>query len=177
MKVPVIADDGCTYDNNAVTEWLTSTRRSSTTNPEITFKHLVFNKALRKAIDEWRSQGFVQNISDLDDFELDRNEVPMFACLCNWTLAIMGQDKNFSVNLELLSRKSDFFFRVKRLQNETDGEIRLHTPATVPEKEVRTQPRAFNKCRSLAHALTFSHRSSLIRYCMPPACLSSTPMS
>ena len=157
MENPVIADDGCTYDNEAISEWLKSTKRSPTTNAEMRWRLLVSNKALRQTIGEWRSQSIVRKISDIDDFELDANDLSNLIYPSDWTLAVTGLDKKYLVSLDLLSRRSDFFFRVRVEENETDWEISLHPPAIAPDREVQTRSRALNM--QAADILLTWHRS------------------
>ena len=57
MEDPVIAEDGYTYEREAIKEWISQSSRSPMTNMVMReAKRLIPNHALRSAISEWSTK-------------------------------------------------------------------------------------------------------------------------
>ncbi len=55
MADPVVASDGCTYERESITRWLSEHNTSPTTNEPLQSRALYQNRAIRNLIQEWLS--------------------------------------------------------------------------------------------------------------------------
>ncbi len=55
MTDPVVASDGCTYERNSITTWLSEHNTSPMTNAPLESPLLFQNRAMRNLIREWQS--------------------------------------------------------------------------------------------------------------------------
>ncbi len=55
MTDPVVASDGCTYERESITRWLSEHNTSPTTNVQLQPRTLHSNRAIRNLIQEWQS--------------------------------------------------------------------------------------------------------------------------
>ena len=110
----MLLEDGFSYNRKEITEWLKFNNRSPVTNLELKSRTITTNRTLRSIIEEWKVQEKAESTChEHDDFRCDGWKDVYKFYPCDWTLALVGSDQSYPVNLDLLSTRSDFFSRLR----------------------------------------------------------------